>query len=332
MTAGSREHIMNTPSTDLKIHPCRLRQKLGSGVYPLMVVLLFAAGKVLAAQDAASPGAAGLQTNEHVHSELPADDGAAAAEHQHAHAADEGPTESELAHVPPAPAENPLGELSRERMIELMEMEDDAPFGRVLVDRLEWYEIEAKDAVHSEADAWYGNDYDKAWLKIEGDAIAGDATGSAELLWDRIIARWWSVQAGVRVDDGNARDRTWAALGIQGLAPYFFEVEATAYVSSEGRAAFELSAEYELLFTQRLILQPEFSVKFHGKDDPENGIGSGVTSGELGLRLRYELQREFAPYVGVVWAHQFGETADITRVAGGDAHDVQLRAGIRVWL
>lgn len=248
----------------------------------------------------------------------------------HAPASDE-PTESERQHVPPDPPQQPMHDMSNERMIELMQMEDDAPVGMVLLDQLEWREVDQKDALQWDAQLWYGNDYNKAWFKSEGERVAGEYEGEAELFWDRIVSRWWHVQAGVRTDFGEGPSRQWAAFGVQGLAPYWFEVEATAYVGEQGRTAARFSGEYELLLTQRLILQPKLEFQLYGKDDPENGVGSGLADAEIGLRLRYEIRREFAPYVGVLWTRSFGDTADLARAAGHDVDDLQVVAGLRMW-
>jgi copper resistance protein B len=249
---------------------------------------------------------------------------------EHAKADDE-PTESERRHIPPDPPQLVLHDMSNERMIELMQMEDNAPVGMALLDELEWHEIDENDAVHWDGRFWYGNDYDKAWLRSEGNRVAGEYDGLAELFWDRIVTRWWHVQAGVRHDFGEGPSRTLAAFGVQGLAPYWFEVEATAYVGEGGRTAARFSAEYELLLTQRLILQPKVEFDLYGKDDPRNGIGSGLADSEVGLRLRYEIRRELAPYLGIVWTRSYGETADLARAAGHDDDDVQFVAGLRVW-
>lgn len=261
--------------------------------------------------------------------------GAARAQHdQHAQqpsAAADQPTESESAHVPPDPPQHVMGDMSKERMIELMQMEDDASFGMVLIDQLEWSRVDDADAVKLDGQAWYGTDYNKLWLKLEGERIESENEASAELLWDRIFRRWWSVQAGVRHDWSEGPSRTWAAVGVQGLAPYWFEVEATAYVGEEGRTAVRFSGEYELLMTQRLILQPKMELNLYGKEDRENGIGSGLSGAEIGLRLRYEFRREFAPYVGILWQQTFGNTADIARAEGHDTDDLQFVAGLRAW-
>jgi copper resistance protein B len=249
---------------------------------------------------------------------------------QHRAAADE-PTESERAHVPPPPPQHFMGDMSKERMIELMQMDDEARFGKVLLDQLEWREIDGADAQVWELDAWYGDDYNKLWFETEGERVDGEEDGRVELMWDRIISPWWSLQTGVRQDFGEGPSRTWLDLGVQGLAPYFFEVDAAIYVGEQGRTAARFSGEYDMLITQRLILQPEMELRLYGKDDPENGIGSGLSDIEVGLRLRYEIRREFAPYVGLHWEGKFGGTADLARDNGHDVSELTLVAGLRAW-
>ncbi|HKU16018.1 MAG TPA: copper resistance protein B [Steroidobacteraceae bacterium] len=222
-------------------------------------------------------------------------------------------------------------EMSKEHMIELMGMDDAAAYGKVLLDQLEWREIDGADAQVWELDAWYGDDYDKVWFETEGERVDGEAQGRVELMWDRIFSRWWSVQTGVRQDFGPGPSRTWLDFGIQGLAPYFFEVDAAVYVGEQGRTAARFSGEYDLLITQRLILQPEIEVRAFGKDDPENGIGSGLSNVEVGLRLRYEIRRELAPYVGLHWERKFGRTADLHRAEGEDADELALVVGLHAW-
>ena len=241
------------------------------------------------------------------------------------------PTESESRHVPPDPPQHAMHDMSEREMIELMGMDDTVAIGSVLFDELEWRDSGDADALVWDAQAWYGGDYDKVWLKSEGERADGDAETSNEVLWDHVVARWWSVQAGVRHDTGTGPARTWAAFGWRGLAPYWFELEATAYAGENGQTALRFSAEYELLLTQRLILQPALDFDLYGKDDTANGIGSGLADSELGLRLRYELRREFAPYVGVAWTRSYGHTAELAREAGHDTNDVQWLAGVRWW-
>jgi copper resistance protein B len=225
-------------------------------------------------------------------------------------------------------AEEPM---SKEHMAELMQMNDDAAYGKVLLDQLEWRKSGDTDVQAWELDAWYGNDYHKIWLETEGERVDGKEQGRIELMWDRIISPWWSLQSGVRQDFGRGPSRTWLDLGVQGLAPYFFDVDAAIYFGEEGRTAARFSGEYDVLITQRLILQPEVEVRAFGKDDPENGIGSGFSDIELGVRLRYEIRRELAPYVGLHWERKFGRTADFARDAGEDPADLTLVVGLRAW-
>jgi copper resistance protein B len=252
--------------------------------------------------------------------------------HEQAQAeANSEPTESENGHVAPDPPQHPMHEMSSERMIELMQMEDDAPFSLLLFDELEWHEKNNVDAVHWDAEGWYGTDYNKVWLRSEGNGIEREYQGLAELFWDRIVGRWWHAQAGVRHDFGVGPSRDWIGLGVQGLAPHWFEVEATLYFGEQSRTAARFSGEVELLITQRLILQPKIEFDLYGKDDPQNAIGSGLADSEIGLRLRYEIRRELAPYVGVVWTRSYGDTADFARAAGDDVDELRLVAGLRLW-
>jgi len=206
------------------------------------------------------------------------------------------------------------------------------PAGMLLIDQLEAFHGRDANGQSWEAEGWYGNDSDKLWLRSEGERSRGKLEGgNVEAFWNRNVATFWSTQLGVRHDFGAGPARNWAAFGVQGLAPYWFEVEATAYVGPAGRTAARLRADYELLFTQRLILQPEVEVNLYGKADPARGIGSGVSDAALGLRLRYEIRREFAPYIGVVWTRRFGATADFVRADHQAVFDRQWVAGVRIW-
>lgn len=248
---------------------------------------------------------------------------------QHSAAPADEPTESEARHVPPDPPQHSMRDMSEREMIELMEMDDTSALGMVRFDQLEWRKAGNVDALAWDAQAWFGNDYDKVWVKTEGERVRGEVEASSELFWDRIFARWWNVQAGVRHDVGEGPSRTWAAFGIHGVAPYRFELEATAYVGEQGRTALRFSGDYAWLLTQRLILQPKLEFNLYGKGDAANGIGAGLSDSEVGLRLRYEFRREVAPYVGLAWIRSYGNTADLARAAGGDTSEVQWLAGIR---
>jgi copper resistance protein B len=241
-------------------------------------------------------------------------------------------SESESQHVPPAPPAKTMLDMPYRDMAKMMDMDDTARIGMVRLDRFEWRNAAGADVGAWDANAWYGGDYNKVWFKTEGVHVRGRTEDArAELVWDRIVSRWWSLQVGARQDFGAGRPRTWAAVGMQGLAPQWFDIEGTLYVGDGGRTAARFQAEYTLLFTQRLILQPELELNLYGKSDPERGLGSGLSDLEIGLRLRYEFRREFAPYVGLTWARAFGETADFKRANGLDDSETRLVAGVRVW-
>ncbi len=213
-----------------------------------------------------------------------------------------------------------------------LHMHGGAPASMLLVDQLEAFHGRDGNGQSWEAKGWYGSDADKLWLRSEGRRSGGRLEdGEVEMLWNHAVATFWGTQLGVRHDFGAGPRRDWAAFGVQGLAPYWFGVEATAYVGPSGRTAARLRADYELLFAQRLILQPEFEMNLHGRSDPARGIGSGLTDAKLGLRLRYEIRREFAPYIGVVWARRFGATADFARADHQAPLDRQWVAGLRIW-
>lgn len=209
---------------------------------------------------------------------------------------------------------------------------DQSSFASLLVDRLE--AVRTPDATHGAYDlqARYGRDYDRAVLKAEGEFADGRLEDAhTELLWSHAVATYWDTQLGVRYDSGEDPGRGWLAFGIQGLAPYWFEIEATAYVGDAGRSALRLHAEYELLLTQRLVLQPRVEVNLYGKDDAGRALGSGLSDAVAGLRLRYEIKREFAPYVGVEYAAKFGDTADYAEAVGDDTGQTRWVAGLRFW-
>jgi copper resistance protein B len=180
---------------------------------------------------------------------------------------------------------------------------------------------------------WIGTDYDKFWIKTEGfrrtDGKVED--GRHEFLYSRAISTYFDLQGGLRSDLDSRRTRNWAALGIQGLAPFFFNVEGTGYVSDQGHLAARFEASYDLLLTNRLILQPEFEINVYSKSDPSRLIGAGISDIDTGLRLRYEIDRKFAPYVGVAYEGKFGQTASFARRAGESTSGVRFVFGIRSW-
>ena len=236
--------------------------------------------------------------------------------------------EEDLGHVAPPPATQPMPPMSTQEMDRVMDMHDDPLLAMFKLDQFERARGDEAYATSWEAEGWIGRDFDKLWLRTEGEHENGATDARIEAFWDHAFASFWDWQLGVRHDFGSGPQRSWAAFGVQGLAPYWFEVEATAYVGEQGRTALRLRAEYELLLTQRLILQPELEANLYSKSDPARDVTDGLSDFDFGLRLRYEIRREFAPYVGVVWVRRFGDSNALTERVGSDT---QVVAGLRIW-
>lgn len=213
-----------------------------------------------------------------------------------------------------------------------LRLADGARFGSLAADRLERQSGRDNTLTAYELKGWYGLDYDRLWLKGEGEIDRGRfQTARTELLWGHAIAPFWDMQVGVRHDSGQGPDRTWIAFGVEGIAPYWFDIEPTLYLGENGRTRARLEVQYDLLLTQKLILRPRLEANLSGKRDRAWRIGSGLSDLEVGLRLRYEIRREFAPYIGVDWAGKFGGTADFARADGERAHDTRLVVGLKFW-
>ena len=182
-----------------------------------------------------------------------------------------------------------------------------------------------------------GTDYDKLYIKGEGEGLVAEAEGEVEVqaLYSRLLTSYFEAQAGLRLDtefgDGGLRARPQLAVGLEGLAPYFFEVEPFVFLSAEGDLSARLEGSYDLLVTQRLVLQPEGEVTLALQEVEDWGVGSGLNDVELGLRLRYEIRREFAPYVGVSWLNRFGGTRDLARAEGEPTSEALVVFGLRLW-
>ena len=183
-----------------------------------------------------------------------------------------------------------------------------------------------------EGQGWVGTDYDKLWIKSEG-IVQGRKVedGQQEFLYARAITTYFNLQGGLRSDLDSRPTRNWASFGIEGLAPYFFELGAAGYVSSQGHLAARFEASYDLLLTQRLILQPQVELNFYSKSDPAREIGAGLSEIDAGLRLRYELTRKFAPYIGIAYEGKFGQTANFAKREGETRQDLRFAFGVRVW-
>jgi copper resistance protein B len=183
-----------------------------------------------------------------------------------------------------------------------------------------------------EARAWVGSDLNRVWLRSDGERAAGRLEhADAEVFYGRAIAPWWDALIGLRHEVGTGPSRTSLAFGVVGLAPYKFDLELTGYVASGGHAAARFEAEYTTYLAGRLILQPLLETTWYARRDPARGQGRGLDNASLGLRLRYELNRQFAPYVGYEWVNRFGDSAALARANGEPVRGARWVAGVRIW-
>lgn len=209
---------------------------------------------------------------------------------------------------------------------------DDAVNYFVLFDQLEGQRGAGASGLGWDTRGWIGNDRTRAWFRAEGESRdARVRAAQFHAFYARRLFRWWDVVAGVRQDLRPGAAQTYAAVGVQGLAPYWFQVEATAYLGTSGRTHLRLETEYELLITNRLVLQPLVELEVYGAADPARRIGSGLSTVDAGLRVRYEFTREFAPYLGVTWQRSFFGTADRAAAAGDPVRSARLVVGLRWW-
>tara|TARA_R110000772_G_scaffold188095_1_gene299184 strand:+ start:96 stop:806 length:711 start_codon:yes stop_codon:yes gene_type:complete len=210
-------------------------------------------------------------------------------------------------------------------------MADDPLLYNVIVN-----ELESNDSggapLSWNAQAWLGHDLHKLWIKTEGERLQSDTEElEVQALYGKAIRPYWDFQIGLRHDARPSPSQDWAVIGLQGLAPYFFEIDAALFIGDSGNTAFRLDAEYELLFTQKLILTPEIEMNFYGQDIPELELGAGFSDLSLALRLRYAIRREFAPYLGLEWSKYFGSSADFVSRNGALVSDTKVVAGLRLW-
>lgn len=208
---------------------------------------------------------------------------------------------------------------------------DEAVFTGLWVDRFEYAESHDVDATEFEGHAWIGNSYNRVLLRSEVE-IVNDSLESAELdlLHRRAISPFWNLQFGARREFGEDVDRNWLSIGLSGLAPYWFEVDASLFVGEKGNSLLDIEAEYDLLLTQRLVVQPRLDIHSYGKTDVEAGHGSGLSRVIAGFRMRYEFSRQITPYIGVERVMKFGKTADLLPF-GEDSKDTHWIAGLRFW-
>ena len=210
-------------------------------------------------------------------------------------------------------------------------VDDEHVFYHLLFDQLEG-RFGRDSSFRWEGEGWAGTDMNRIVLKTEGTVSKGVMEeGDQELLYARPISTYFNLQGGLRYDLDSAPGRGWAAFGIEGLAPLFFHVSATGYVSDRGHLAAKLEGNYDLLLTQTLILQPQLEMNFYSKDDPARMIGAGLSDLDTGLRLRYEITRKLAPYIGMTYENKFGDTARFARLVGEPSSEMRFSAGIRIW-
>lgn len=201
-----------------------------------------------------------------------------------------------------------------------------------LADQLEWQDADDGSALAWDISGWYGGDIDRLAFRSEGERTDGHTEeAELQLLWSHAIGPWWETVAGVRQDFKPGSPQTWAAFGVQGMPLFGLETEATAFLGEGGQSALRLEAEYDILLSQRWVLQPTAELNLHGRNDEARGVGSGLIDAGFGLRLRYEINRQFAPYIGVTWNRAYGNTADLLRDEDEDVSDTRLVAGIRFW-
>lgn len=209
--------------------------------------------------------------------------------------------------------------------------EDDPILAKVMGE-VEIRKVDGSDPRVWNIDAWIGKDLEKLWIKSEGEMVNGKITESElQLLYSKAIEPYWDIQYGIKKDFKPTPSRVWGVVAIKGVAPYLIEVDASAFIGKSGRTALRLDAEYEYMFSQKLVLSPEVEINIFGKDDEATSTGKGLSNIDVGLRLRYELSREFAPYIGINWGKKYGNTATFVGNEGEDIEDAQLVTGVRFW-
>ena len=206
----------------------------------------------------------------------------------------------------------------------------------ILFDQVEYAPAAAGRPLSLDLTGWYGGAYNRLWFRAEGEQLtaARDGEVEAQLFYGRLVTPYWDALAGVRLDQrwgGQSGTRAHLAVGVTGLAPMRFEFSPTLFVSQHGDVSARLEAEYQVLITQRLVAEPELELNAAIQEVPEWGVGRGLTDTELALRIRYEIKREFAPYLGWQWHRRLGSTADLARAEGEPVSDQALVVGLRIW-
>ena len=205
----------------------------------------------------------------------------------------------------------------------------------IQADRFEYQSNDGSGGLLWEGQGWVGGDYNRFWLKTEGEYFSeagGLEEAEIQALYSRPVSAYFDFQAGLRQDMQPGATRTFGVIGVQGLAPYWFEIDTALFISHDGDVSARFETEYDLRFTQRLILQPRAELNLAFQEVEKLGLGSGLNTAELGGRLRYEFKREFAPYVGISWVRAAGATADFVRRDGGNPSSLSVVVGLRLWL
>jgi copper resistance protein B len=301
-----------------------------------MMFATAAAALLLAAAPPGQSGADHPDTHSPHHAAALADDAPA-----NPHAGHDTPAAADAipqGNAPPAPADHAADAIYDPAVMEraraaMAKESGGMTFSKLMLDRLEYRAGKGADGYAWEGEGWIGGDIERFAFKSEGEGEIGGPLESAEIqaLYSRAIGPWFNVETGIRHDFRPGPQRTYAVAGIEGLAPYWFEVGAQAFISDKGDVHLRLEGSYDQRITQRLILQPAAEVNIAAQDVPELGIGSGFSDIELGLRLRYEFAREFAPYVGIEWERQLGDSARFARAAGHGVETTSFVAGLRFW-
>ena len=213
------------------------------------------------------------------------------------------------------------------------DMNDDPFLYKVTIDQFEKrYSSNHSDPLILEGDAWIGKDINKLWLKVDAEKVDGKLEElELQALYRRAIDSYWDFTIGWKHNSRPRPKTDWLALGFTGLAPYWFEVDAALFIADDGLTNLRLSVEYEWMLTQKWVLSPEAEINLYNKDDATEEIGAGLSDSQLGLRLKYEIYREFAPYIGINWNQKYGDTADHAHNAGEHTSDTQFVIGINAW-
>lgn len=239
------------------------------------------------------------------------------------------------AQIPPSQIPQPRGNNSDAVPAQMQTPEmGNQIFTHVLFNQFEGRTDGSNSEMRWDGEGWIGTDINRVWFKSEGFASNGTVRdGDIEALYDRPLPRlrYFDGQAGVREDVDSGPRRTWLALGIEGLAPGFFEFEPTIYFRDGGHVAGRMTTSYDLLITQRLVAQPELEMDFYNKSDPQRRLGTGLSDLDTGLRLRYEISRKFAPYIGFAYTRDFGSTATMARQVGESTANPRFVFGLRFW-